>query len=161
MLAYLCFVACVFVCLIDSIEQPFTNPAIAALGRSNSTVRPGLSRQNSGVRPLMGSPVVTQGKTLAVGGHEGRVDIGGFQPPPFKLETLAACQLITFIYESKVRCSLLFYGYLGGVYCILYSILYTTIQAILIIYYTLLYYTRSGMRWRTTTRSTFPSACPC
>lgn len=149
-------------CSIDSIEQPFINPAIAALGRSNSTVRPGLSRQNSGVRPLMGSPVVTQGKTLAVGGHEGRVDIGGFQPPPFKLETLAACQLITFIYESKVRCSSLFYGNLGGVYCILcYTVFYILLYyAIYCTNYILYCYIRSGMRLRTTTRSTSPSACP-
>ena len=35
--------------------------------------------------------------------EEGRVDVGGLNPGPFKLETVAACQMITFIYEAKVR----------------------------------------------------------
>jgi hypothetical protein len=94
-----------------------------------SMVRPGggISRQNSGIR-MMGSPGPVAGKkpgspngaptgrkvSSSVGGAsskevafeggkaDGQVDIGGFNPPPFKLETAAACQLVTYVYESKV-----------------------------------------------------------
>lgn len=78
--------------------------------RGSSFARPGLSRQNSGVRGNLagnlGSPGPALGKSLPAvpGKEEGRVDIGGYNPPPFKLETAAACQLITFIYSMKVRC---------------------------------------------------------
>lgn len=73
--------------------------------RGSSLARPGLSRQNSGVRGNLGSPGPALGKSLPAvpGKEEGRVDIGGYNPPPFKLETAAACQLITFIYSMKVR----------------------------------------------------------
>ena len=103
-------------------------PTVAAMVRAaSSMMRPGaLSRQNSGIRALA-SPGPAQGKkpgspglpgrkvSSSVGGAsskepaleggkpEGQVDIGGFNPPPFKLETSAACQLIAYIYESKVR----------------------------------------------------------
>lgn len=30
------------------------------------------------------------------------MDIGGHNPPAFKLETMSACQLITYVYEAKV-----------------------------------------------------------
>jgi hypothetical protein len=103
--------------------------SVAAMVRASSSLaRPGgsLSRQNSGIRALA-SPGPAQGKkpgspnlpgrkvsagaggasskeaSLEGGKPEGRVDIGGFNPQPFKLETSAACQLITCIYESKVR----------------------------------------------------------
>lgn len=72
-----------------------------------------LSRQNS----ARNSPMVSgKHSTLAAAGsgpgsgsinvnssakEEGRVDVGGVQV--FKLETVAACQLITYIYEAKVR----------------------------------------------------------
>jgi hypothetical protein len=90
----------------------------AAIMRGSVMARPGLSRQNSGIRGgagsgglPMGSPLQNMGKSFAAaaaaaavpGKEEGRVDVGGFQPPAFKLETAAACQLITYIYSSKVR----------------------------------------------------------
>lgn len=92
-------------------EQPFASPAgaaAAAIMRGTSMVsRPGLSRQNSGLRgngPSTASPLQAVGKSLTstVAKEEGRVDIGGFQPPAFKLESTAACQLITYIYSAKV-----------------------------------------------------------
>jgi hypothetical protein len=98
-------------------EQPFAMPTpAAAIMRGSVMARPGLSRQNSGIRGAgsgglpMGSPLQNMGKSFAAaaivpGKEEGRVDVGGFQPPAFKLETAAACQLITYIYSSKVWCN--------------------------------------------------------
>lgn len=80
------------------------------MGLRQQSMRAALSRQNSGLR---GSPVVTSGKH-GLGGlarndsggsahkEEGRVDVGGLNPPAFKLESVSACQLITYIYEAKV-----------------------------------------------------------
>ena len=90
-------------------EQPFAAPSVpppAPLLRGNSMVRPGLSRQNSGLRSSQ-SPLITSSKSMSMHlnkeKEEGRVDVGGLNPGPFKLETVAACQMITFIYEAKVR----------------------------------------------------------
>jgi len=37
------------------------------------------------------------------GKEEPRTPVGGAQPAVFKLETVSACQLITYIYEAKVQ----------------------------------------------------------
>jgi len=39
------------------------------------------------------------------GKEEPRTPVGGAQPAVFKLETVSACQLITYIYEAKVQFS--------------------------------------------------------
>ena len=88
------------------------------------SVRAGLSRQNS----LRNSPMVSSGKhgsfSAAAGGgggggsasasgggvtggsssgkEEPRTPVGGAALAVFKLETVSACQLITYIYEAKV-----------------------------------------------------------
>lgn len=95
-------------------EQPFATPAsvVPSMGLRQQSMRAALSRQNSGLR---GSPVVTSGKHGGLarndsggggsGAHkeEGRVDVGGLNPPAFKLESMSACQLITYVYEAKVN----------------------------------------------------------
>ena len=87
------------------------------------SMRAGLSRQNS----LRNSPMVSSGKhgsfSAAAGGggagaggqasasvtgggssgkEEPRTPVGGAALAVFKLETVSACQLITYIYEAKV-----------------------------------------------------------
>ena len=89
-------------------EQPFAhaNSAVQMLrGHSNSihsnNSRPALSRQNSlKLQQVGGSPVLTHEK--AAQKEEGHVNIGGSNPPAYKLETAAACQLVVSIYEDKV-----------------------------------------------------------
>ena len=89
-------------------EQPFAAPS---LSRSNS-MRPGLVRQGSGLGRSTGSPSPGQALRKSMGAvaaaaaatrEEGSVDVGGKNPPTYKLETSAACQLVAFIYEQKVQ----------------------------------------------------------
>lgn len=81
-----------------------------ALLNRNSSIRPGmgsLSRQNSGIR-MNGSPgmAMASGKHLAAKEkekEEGHIDVGGKNPPAYKLESIQACQLIAYIYECKLK----------------------------------------------------------
>lgn len=111
-------------------EQPFAAPLMGppmGLMRGQS-MRAVLSRQNSArsspiVSGKHGSFTLGGGASLASpsggaggaagggggvgasssGKEEARTPVGAAQPAVFKLETVSACQLITYIYEAKVR----------------------------------------------------------
>lgn len=79
---------------------------MALMNRNSSVTRPGigsLSRQNSGIRGV-NSPTISTKQMPPK--EEGRIDAGGKNPPNYKLETVQACQLITYIYESKLKAAL-------------------------------------------------------
>jgi hypothetical protein len=113
------------------LEQPFAFSASLSgpppLKRGSSVKgRPGLSRQSSGLRPIgspngVGSPVGTSGKSMGLragldsgGGdgsnsssnvpRDGSLEIFNHKMhATYKLETPAACALVGYIYETKVR----------------------------------------------------------
>ena len=64
--------------------------------------RPGLSRQSSGVR-LGGSPAPPSSNSKHLPKEEGHVEVGGLNPPNYKLDSVQAGQLIAFVYESKLK----------------------------------------------------------
>ena len=90
-------------------EQPFANASAATqIMRANSSSggsRPAMSRQNSlrQAQESTSSPGMGARKVLVQQEEvDGNVNIGGKNPPAYKLDTAAACQLVTSIFEDKV-----------------------------------------------------------